>query len=74
MLVLTRRPGEAVWIGDEMTIIVLAVKGNQVRIGFEVPQQFEINREEVGLRKWAEKHPGLEPPRMRWQRALDRGG
>lgn len=46
MLVLTRRMGETVMIGDEVTFTVLAVKGNQVRMGFNAPRSVEVHREE----------------------------
>ena len=47
MLVLSRKPGEKVIIGDRITIQVVAVKGNQVRIGIEAPPHVEILREEL---------------------------
>ena len=55
MLVLTRRPGESVKIGDDITVTVLGVRGNQLRLGFEAPEHIAIHREEVYLRKQAEK-------------------
>ena len=51
MLILTRRIGEAVTIGDNIRVIVLGVKGNQVRLGFEAPREVEVNREEVYERR-----------------------
>lgn len=50
MLILTRRVGETVMIGDEVTITVLGVKGNQVRIGCNAPKSIAIHREEVKQR------------------------
>jgi len=47
MLVLSRKTGESVMIGDDIKIIVLNVKGNQVRIGIEAPKDISVNREEV---------------------------
>lgn len=47
MLVLSRRVGEAVLIGDAVSIRILSVKGNQVRIGFTAPKDTEILREEL---------------------------
>jgi carbon storage regulator len=47
MLILTRRVGETVMIGDEVTITVLGVKGNQVRIGINAPRTVAVHREEI---------------------------
>jgi carbon storage regulator len=49
MLVLTRKNGEAVTVGDQIRIIVLDVKGNQVRLGVEAPSDMRIYREEIYL-------------------------
>lgn len=47
MLILTRRVGEAVQIGDNITVRVLGVKGGQVRIGFDVPKDVNVMRTEL---------------------------
>lgn len=47
MLILTRRAGETVMIGDEVTITVLGVKGNQVRLGINAPRTVAVHREEI---------------------------
>ena len=47
MLILTRRVGETLMIGDEMTVTVLGVKGNQVRIGVNAPKDVAVHREEI---------------------------
>ena len=54
MLILTRRVGEAVMIGDDVTITVLGVKGNQVRIGVHAPKHVAVHREEIYERIRAE--------------------
>lgn len=47
MLILTRRVGETLMVGDEVTITVLGVKGNQVRIGVNAPKEVAVHREEI---------------------------
>jgi len=47
MLILTRRAGETVMIGSDITITVLGVKGNQVRIGINAPKDVAVHREEI---------------------------
>lgn len=47
MLILTRRVGETVMIGDEVTVTVLGVKGNQVRVGVNAPKDIAVHREEI---------------------------
>ena len=47
MLILTRRVGESLMIGDEVTVTVLGVKGNQVRIGVNAPKHVSVHREEI---------------------------
>ena len=55
MLILTRRVGESLMIGDEVKVTVLGVKGNQVRIGVNAPKDVSVHREEIYERIQAEK-------------------
>lgn len=47
MLILTRRVGETLMVGDDVTVTVLGVKGNQVRIGVNAPKEVAVHREEI---------------------------
>jgi len=55
MLILTRRVGETLMIGDDVTVTVLGVKGNQVRISVNAPKDVSVHREEIYMRIQAEK-------------------
>lgn len=47
MLVLSRRPGESIMVGNDVTITVIEVRGDQIRIGIDAPREVQVHREEV---------------------------
>jgi carbon storage regulator len=55
MLILTRKVGEALMIGTQVTVTVMGVKGNQVRLGINAPKDVEVHREEIYEKVQAEK-------------------
>jgi carbon storage regulator len=55
-LILTRKIGEKLMIGDDVTLTVLGISGNQVRIGVEAPKSVAVDREEIWLRKQESKN------------------
>lgn len=61
MLILTRRIGETLMVGDDVTITVLGVKGNQVRIGVNAPKDVAVHREEIYQRIQKEKTGDSDP-------------
>jgi len=66
MLILTRRVGETVMIGNDVTVTVLGVKGNQVRIGVNAPRDVAVHREEIYERiKREEAQGGRQEERPR---------
>ena len=61
MLILTRRVGETLMIGDQVTVTILGVKGNQVRVGITAPKDVAVHREEIFQRIGKEAGAGEEP-------------
>lgn len=59
MLILTRRVGETLVIGDDVTVTVLGVKGNQVRLGVNAPRDLPVHREEIYERIQQEKQAAV---------------
>ena len=55
MLILTRRQNEAIILGDDIKVVVLGVKGNQVRLGIEAPRTCSVHREEIYVKIQNEK-------------------
>lgn len=68
MLILTRRIGESVNIGDDIQITILGVRGNQVRIGIEAPQNVAVHREEIYERIKQERQAGTQSTEASAQR------
>lgn len=62
MLILTRRVGETLMIGDSVTVTVLGVKGNQVRIGITAPKDVAVHREEIFQRIQRDGQPRVAVP------------
>lgn len=65
MLLLTRRPGEKLIINDNITITVLSVKGNQIRIGIDAPREVKVHREEIYERILKERETLSVTPMIR---------
>jgi carbon storage regulator len=49
MLILTRKPGESLYIGDNLKVTIVEIKGNQIRVGIDAPPEYKIYREEIFL-------------------------
>ncbi len=61
MLILTRRPGEAIRIGDDVEVYVVAVNGNQVRLGIKAPRNVPVHREEIYVKISAQEADSEQP-------------
>ena len=73
MLILTRRGGETLMIGDEVSVTILGVKGNQVRVGIQAPKSVAVHREEIYKRIQREREQGQTdrpPPGPKEERPL----
>lgn len=64
MLILTRKQSETVMIGDDITVTVLSVQGNQVRVGINAPRDTDVHREEIYLRIQAQKEAEADKPKL----------
>lgn len=62
MLILTRRVGESLMVGDDVQFVILAVKGHQVRVGINAPKNIAVHREEIYDRIRREKKAAEEEP------------
>lgn len=63
MLILTRKPGEVIRIGNDITVTVLSVQGQQVRLGIDAPKGVSVDREEIAIRKAGEvRAPAADEP------------
>ena len=62
MLILTRKPGESVYIGDDIKITIVELKGHQIRVGIDAPKDFRIYREEIYLQILEENRKAAESP------------
>ena len=67
MLILTRRVGETVMIGNEVTVTVLGVKGNQVRVGVNAPKDVAVHREEIydRIKREQDQDSGMRTPTVK---------
>ena len=61
MLILTRRIGETIRVGDDISVTVVQVNGNQVRLGIQAPRNIVVDREEIAERKKRERHLTKRP-------------
>lgn len=62
MLILTRKPGESLYIGDDIKITIVELKGHQIRVGIDAPEELRIYREEIYLQILEENKKAAEAP------------
>lgn len=62
MLILTRKPGESLYIGDKIKITIVELKGHQIRVGIDAPAEFRIYREEIYLQILEENRKAAQAP------------
>lgn len=60
MLILSRRPGESVHVGDDIKITILSIKGQQIKLGLDVPEHMPVYREEIYLKVQSQNTSALE--------------
>ena len=60
MLILTRKPGESLYIGDNLKVTIVEIKGNQIRVGIDAPPEYRIYREEIYLQILEENKKAAE--------------
>jgi len=60
MLILSRRPGESVHVGDDIKITILSIKGHQIKLGLDVPEHMPVYREEIYLKVQTQNTSALE--------------
>lgn len=61
MLILTRKPGESIFIGDRVKVTIVEIKGNQIRVGIDAPAELKIYREEIYLQILEENRQAAAP-------------
>ncbi len=64
MLILTRKPGESIYIGDQIKVTVVEIKGHQIRVGIDAPSELRIYREEIYLQILEENRQAAEASQM----------
>ena len=71
MLILTRKPGESLYIGDDIKITIVEIKGHQIRVGIDAPKEYRIYREEIYLAILEENRSAAAAPREAEMQGLE---